>query len=112
MIEVLPRAEHDIEVATDEIDRNLRTPGEVFQERLQRTLELLEAVPHLGALYEPQAPEYPGLRVHLVRGWRSYAVFYLPRPDGITVVRVLHTSRNLAAIFAPDPDPSPTPPGS
>lgn len=40
-----------------------------------------------------------------------YAVYYQPTADGILVVRVLHTSHHVAAIFRPDPDP-PTPPSS
>lgn len=40
-----------------------------------------------------------------------HAVYYQPTTDGILVVRVLHTSHNVAAIFRPDPD-LPTPPSS
>jgi len=31
-----------------------------------------------------------------------YAIFYLPIPDGVEIVRVLHGARDLDAIFHPD----------
>ena len=30
--------------------------------------------------------------------YEKYAVYYLPRPDEIVIVRVLHGSRDIAAI--------------
>ncbi len=33
------------------------------------------------------------------RAFRKYLVFYIPRSDGIEVVRVLHGARDLPAIF-------------
>jgi hypothetical protein len=34
--------------------------------------------------------------------FRTYAVFYVPTANGILVVRVLHCSRDLGAIFNPE----------
>jgi toxin ParE1/3/4 len=39
------------------------------------------------------------MRWHSVRGFRKYLVFYIPRSDGIEVVRVLHGARDLEALF-------------
>lgn len=45
-------------------------------------------------------------REELAPGLRSlafgrYVVFYMPLPDGIDVVRVLHGSRDIDALFEP-----------
>src|SRR4051794_13570151 len=72
-----------------------------FQYRLARSLERYERFPLLAPVYEPSDPRHPGLRFFPVRRFESYAVFYQPLADGIRVVRVLHTSRNLTAISRP-----------
>jgi toxin ParE1/3/4 len=48
-------------------------------------------------------PYSGALRPHLgsdlrVIFYEKYAVYYLPRPDEIIIVRVLHGSRDIAAI--------------
>lgn len=91
----------------DQIEDDLRTIGphvlRLFLARLARALTLRERLPLSAPEYEPPDPRLPGLRYFPIRRFESYAVFYQPTADGIRVVRVLHTSRNVAAIFAPDP---------
>ncbi len=39
------------------------------------------------------------LRVFRVSAFERTLVLYLPRPDGVEILRVVHGSRNLEAIF-------------
>jgi plasmid stabilization system protein ParE len=39
------------------------------------------------------------LRVFRVSGFEKMLVLYRPRPDGVEVLRVVHASRNLAALL-------------
>jgi len=51
-------------------------------------------------------PALAGMRWHSVR---KYLVFYIPRSDGIEVVRVLHGARDLEALFRLKAGPSERP---
>ena len=59
-----------------------------FEARFNQALTL----PLSGA---PRSHLAPNLRVLF---YEKYAIYYLPRPDEIVIVRVLHGSRDIAAI--------------
>ena len=54
----------------------------------------------MGTLRDFDNSALAGMRFHLVKGFRKYLVFYIPRNDGIEVVRVLHGARDLETLFA------------
>lgn len=54
-------------------------------------LEQLQRFPLLGPSRERLAP---GLRVLL---YGSYAAYYIPRADGVVVIRLLHGARDVEA---------------
>lgn len=100
------RYDRSAQIDLDEIEYNLAIHQGLravaqFQSRLEKTLARLERFPFSAAIYDPPDPRYPGMRVSPVQRSKWFAVFYLPLPDGIRVVRVLHTSRDIAAIFTP-----------
>jgi plasmid stabilization system protein ParE len=107
-IDVQPRAQSDIEIAVDELRGWRVGAAERLVDRLDDALATLERLPHFSARYGATDPALAELRVYPIPRDYGYLVFYLPTGDGIAVVRVLHHSRNIAAIFNPDPD-SPTP---
>ena len=37
-----------------------------------------------------------------------YVIFYAPFVDGIDIIRVLHSARDIDAVFDPDPDTAET----
>jgi len=76
---------------------------QLFRQRSSRTLASHERFPLSATEYAPPDPRFPGMRYFPIRRFTSYVVFYEPLPDGIRVIRVLHSSRNIAAIFSPDP---------
>ena len=39
-------------------------------------------------------PELVGTRKWQVEGFENFLIFYLPRPNGVSIVRVLHAARD------------------
>jgi toxin ParE1/3/4 len=70
-----------------------------FVAALRATEELLLERPGIGTPRDYGNPALAGMRWHSVKGFRKYLIFYLPRSDGIEIVRVLHGARDLDAIF-------------
>lgn len=50
--------------------------------------------PMIGAALSSQHPALANLRKWRVKEFDNHLIFYLPRPDGISVVRVLHAARD------------------
>jgi toxin ParE1/3/4 len=71
-----------------------------FVAAVRVTEELLLAMPGIGTLRDYDNAALAGMRFHLVKGFRKYLIFYIPRDYGIEVVRVLHGARDLEALFA------------
>jgi toxin ParE1/3/4 len=110
-IDLTPHAVCDIDTAAEYLERGRAGGGTRFRHDLQTTLGRLERLPDSGGPLDPPSPRYPAMRVARLARFKRYAVYYLPTPDGILVVRVLHTSRDASAILDPNPDPT-TPPSS
>lgn len=92
-------AEIDIEEAAEELGMWKTTAPRKFRARLAETLDKLERLPLSNAPYETTDLELQDLRAQLIRKDFGYLVFYRPVPDGIIVMRVVHSSRNIEAIF-------------
>ena len=101
-----PKAESDVEVAVDDIGRWQASAVDKFVRRVDESVAALDRMPFLAPVHEPEAPEYPGMRVYVIPRDYGYLIFYQPTADGISVARVLHRSRNIPAIFNPTPDPT------
>ena len=39
------------------------------------------------------------MRMRPVRGFEKYLNFYMPRADGIEIVRILHSARDIESLF-------------
>jgi toxin ParE1/3/4 len=61
---------------------------------LDRTLLLLAGMPTLGPVRRARG-WLKGLRSWPLTSVGPYVIFYIPQPDGIEVVRVLHGARNI-----------------
>jgi toxin ParE1/3/4 len=62
----------------------------------------LAAMPEMGSPREFKNSSLKALRMWSVLGFRKHLIFYLPKEDGIEVIRVLHGSRDLVALFEED----------
>lgn len=92
-------ADRDVREAAHAIAENNLSAAIRFVDAVQATEELLLDAPGIGSTREYDNPALGGMRVHPVKGFRKYLIFYIPRRDGIEVVRVLHGARDLQAIF-------------
>lgn len=50
--------------------------------------------PLIGTQLILQQPALAGLRRWHVKGFENHLIFYLPRSDGVSVIRVLHAARD------------------
>ena len=67
---------------------------------VDETCALLVKQPNSGTRYESGIAPLAGMRRFPVRGFHNHLIFYLPRPGGIDVIRVLHSARDIDNIFA------------
>ena len=58
------------------------------------SFEELAEQPRLGAPLRLRKPALDNMRKWRVSGFENYLVFYLPRADGVSIVRVLHAARD------------------
>jgi plasmid stabilization system protein ParE len=63
-----------------------RNAGESFSD--------LSSNPRMGAPLSWRSPKLAGLRKWRVSGFESFLIFYLPCPDGVAIVRVLHAAQD------------------
>jgi toxin ParE1/3/4 len=66
-----------------------------FLHAVRVDLEKLLEIPGMGAIRSFRYRGLQGVRSWPVTGFRSYLIFYRPSTRGITLIRVLHGSRNL-----------------
>ena len=98
-IAVRPEADNDVEHHAQYLAENAGIETALtFYERLEQTLTLLATFPEMG-----KAAGFPepltGARVFPVKDFENYLVFYESIRNGIQVLRVLHGSQDLRAIF-------------
>lgn len=68
--------------------------AERFLEQAERTFADLAENRELGASLTLRHPQLAGLRRWRIRDFDRFLVFYFPRPDGVSIVRVLHASQD------------------
>jgi toxin ParE1/3/4 len=90
-----PQAAVDILDIWDFIAEDSMVEADRWVDRLDEKLALWSTQPHIGRVRPELAPELRSMP------FGRYVVFFLPLPDGIDVVRVLHSSRNTDAEFSP-----------
>jgi len=68
--------------------------AERFLTNVETSLNELAMQPEMGAPAATKRSELTGLRKWEVRGFDNILIFYLPRDDGVSIVRVLHAARD------------------
>ena len=64
--------------------------AERFLAHAEASFDDLAGQPMMGAPLTLKSPELAGLRKWRVKDFDNYLIFYAPRRDGVSVVRVLH----------------------
>jgi len=93
-----PLAGADIADIWDFIAEDSVIQADIWVDRLDGKLRLLATQPLMG---RPRYELLPDLRS---QPFGRHVIFYQPLPDGIAVVRILHSARDIDAVFDPDPD--------
>lgn len=70
-----------------------------FLDAAEEALRHLAEMPGLGATRQYADPDLAGVRMWRVAGFPNQLIFYREVEGGIDVIRVLHGSRDLDAIF-------------
>jgi toxin ParE1/3/4 len=65
----------------------------------EHSLDLLADNPQLGHLHSSGSPLLAGMRVLAVHRFRKILIFYRPLPGAVEIVRILHGSRDIPAVF-------------
>ncbi|HRO59488.1 MAG TPA: type II toxin-antitoxin system RelE/ParE family toxin [Burkholderiaceae bacterium] len=76
--------------------------AERFLARAEATFRDLAGQPLMGAPLMLASPELAGLRKWSVKDFDGYLIFYLPRPSGVSIVRVLHGARDWWGLLGID----------
>lgn len=74
--------------------------GERYFEAFDKTCAMLLHQPQAGMLYDAGVSRLARLRRFPVKGFENYLIFYIPRRDGIEIVRVLHRARDIGEILS------------
>jgi toxin ParE1/3/4 len=87
------RARDDLLEVWTYIACDSETHADAFIDKLDDALRLLAKQPGIGRRRDDLVPGIQSFPV------ASYVIFYRANSDGIEVVRVLHASRNIEALF-------------
>ena len=68
--------------------------AERFLANAQVSFNELAMQPYIGVALTLRRPELAGMRKWQVKGFDNHLIFYQPREDGVSVVRVLHAARD------------------
>jgi toxin ParE1/3/4 len=73
-----------------------------FLANAESSFNALADQPKIGAPLTLRDPALAGLRKWRVKGFDNHLIFYLPRPDGVSIIRVLHAARDWWSLLGID----------
>jgi toxin ParE1/3/4 len=73
--------------------------AERFLSRAEESFNDLARQPMMGAPLTLKHPDLANIRKWRVKGFDNHLVFYEPRPDGVSIVRVLHAASDWWALL-------------
>jgi toxin ParE1/3/4 len=73
--------------------------AERFLANAEASFNDLAGQPMMGAPLNLQNPLLAGLRKWAVKDFENHLIFYLPRPDGVSIIRVLHGARDWLTLL-------------
>ena len=65
-----------------------------FMANVEESFTDLARQPNMGSPVALRAPDLAGMRKWQIKEFKKYLIFYLPRPDGVSIVRVLHSAQD------------------
>jgi toxin ParE1/3/4 len=86
-----PQAEVDVRSIWDFIAADNLSAADAMIDRIERTFDMLADQPFAGRARSDLAPNLRSFPVG------SYIIFYIPKPDGVDVVRVMNGRQDIDA---------------
>jgi toxin ParE1/3/4 len=68
--------------------------AERFLTHAEAAFDDLSLQPLIGSALQLKHPDLAGMRKWRIKGFDNHLIFYIPLPDGVSIVRVLHASRD------------------
>lgn len=94
-----PAARTDLVDAYVFIARDNPSAGERFLDAAEQAFDLLAGMPRMGQAWVTSNQRLAGIRFWPIAGFEKHLVFYRPTDDGIEVIRVLHSARDIRSIL-------------
>ena len=66
---------------------------------VENALDRLVLQPKMGQQYRTSSPDLPELRHWPITGFTNYIIYYLPLPNGIEALRILHGMRDVSSLL-------------
>jgi toxin ParE1/3/4 len=76
--------------------------AERFLTNAEASFDDLSRQPMIGAPLTLRHPDLVGLRKWRINDFENHLIFYIPYPDGVTIVRVLHAARDWWSLLDVD----------
>ena len=90
-----PQADRDINNQFEYIAKVNLEAAIRFYEAAFRSFDVLLTNPNIGPSRDFEDPVLKDIRIWLVKGFEKYLIFYLPLPDGIDIILVVHGARDI-----------------
>ena len=84
-------------IALDNVEAAYR-----FLDAAEETFRDLEGMPFMGSSRDFQNTALEGIRMWRVKDFPRHLIFYRPIKDGVEIIRVLHSARDIAGLFFED----------
>ena len=92
-----PQALADLIEIADHLAQDDLDPAERFFDLFDETIESLAQTPRIGSRKEMTG--YKNLRMWFVKGFEKCLIFYTESADELTIIRVVHSSRDYNKVF-------------
>ena len=76
--------------------------AERFLTHAEASFDDLAGQPMIGAPLKLRHPDLAGLRKWRVKNFDHHLIFYMPRQDGVAIVRVLHAAQDWSSLLGID----------
>lgn len=102
----MPTVHQHTAARRDLVEQFVYLAGEAGLETAERFLANAEASfndlarqPMIGAPVTLRHPALASIRKWRINDFENHLIFYIPQPDGVTIVRVLHAARDWGSLL-------------
>ncbi|MBE0584409.1 MAG: type II toxin-antitoxin system RelE/ParE family toxin [Desulfofustis sp.] len=99
---ITPAAENDLVNIWLSIARDDQDAADRVYQAAEKTFDSLLAAPRMGTLYQAKRPQLKEMRFFPISKFQNYVIYYREHPQGIEIVRVLHTHMDKKKHLEPE----------